>query len=161
MVLVAARPAGRRGRAVQVRVDDGWSVSRIGDELVDRDVIGSSLVWNVYTRLKDRKDFQAGTYALRKDMGVRNAVAALEGGPEIDYTELAVPPGLWTQEIAQRVGDSCRAGPRTRSSPRSQSGAKRSKYQPDGRQRRSKACCGRTRTASPTPTTRSTCSVRW
>ena len=75
-------PPGQAGSAVQVRVDDGWSVSRIGDELVDRDVIGSSVVWNVYTRLKDRKDFQAGTYALRKDMGVRNAVSALEAGPE-------------------------------------------------------------------------------
>jgi UPF0755 protein len=125
-------PPGKAGRVVQVRVDDGWSVSRIGDELVDRDVIGSSVVWNVYTRLKDRKDFQAGTYTLRKDMGVRNAVSALEAGPEIDYTELAVPPGLWTQEVAQRVGDQLPGRTADAFVAAVRSGAKRSKYQPAG-----------------------------
>ena len=33
-------PPGKSGETVEVRVDDGWSVSCIGDELVDRGVIG-------------------------------------------------------------------------------------------------------------------------
>ena len=98
-------PPGKSGETVEVRVDDGWGVSRIGDELVDRGVIGSSLVFSVYSRLKSNSDFQAGTYRLKHDMGVRNAVAALEAGPHIDYTELAVPPGLQVSEVASRVGE--------------------------------------------------------
>ena len=103
---------------MQVRVDDGWSVSRIGDELVDRDVIGSSVVLNVYTRLKDRKDFQAGTYELRKDMGVRNAVSALEAGPRSTTPSSRCRPGCGRRRSRSGSATSSRAGPRTRSSPR-------------------------------------------
>jgi peptidoglycan lytic transglycosylase G len=124
-------PPGKSGDAVEVRVEDGWSVSRIGDELVDRGVINSSFVFSVYSRLKSNSDFQAGTYQLKRDMGVRGAVSALEDGPHLDYTELAVPPGLQISEVAPRVGqvpgrsaDAFLAAVR--------SGAKRSKYQPPG-----------------------------
>jgi len=124
-------PPGKSGETVEVRVDDGWSVSRIGDELVDRGVIGSSLVFSVYSRLKSNSDFQAGTYRLKHDMGVRNAVAALEAGPHLDYTELAVPPGLQVSEVASRVGElPGRSGDAFLAAVRS--GAKRSKYQPKG-----------------------------
>jgi UPF0755 protein len=124
-------PPGGSGEAVEVRVDDGWSVSRIGDELVDRDVIGSSLVFSVYSRLKSNSDFQAGTYRLKRDMGVRDAVAALEAGPHLDYTELAVPPGLQITEVAARVGEvPGRSSDAFLAAVRS--GAKRSKYQPPG-----------------------------
>jgi UPF0755 protein len=125
-------PPGQAGEPVEVRVDDGWSVSRIGDELADRDVIGSTLVFNVYTRLKDRSDFQAGTYQLNRNMGVRAAVSALEAGPTIDYTELAVPPGLWTQEVAGRVGEQLPGRSAEEFLAAVRNGSKRSKYQPEG-----------------------------
>ncbi len=125
-------PPGSAGDTVEVRVDDGWSVSRIGDELVDRDVIGSSVVFNVYTRLKDRRDFQAGTYDLERNMGVSAAVSALEAGPTIDYGEVAVPPGLWTQEVATRVGEQLPGHNSDAFLAAVRSGAKRSKYQPEG-----------------------------
>jgi UPF0755 protein len=124
-------PPGRSGETVEVRVDDGWSVSRIGDELVDHDVVGSSLVFSVYSRLKSNSDFQAGTYQLRRDMGVRDAVSALEDGPHLDFSELAVPPGLQVTEVATRVGEvPGRSSEAFIAAVRS--GAKRSKYQPAG-----------------------------
>jgi UPF0755 protein len=125
-------PPGKQGELVQVRVDDGWSVSRIGDELVDRDVIGSSLVFNVYTRLHDQRDFQAGTYALHRNMGVRGAVDTLKSGPKLDYAMLAVPPGLWTQEVAQRVGEQLPGRSAEAFLTAARNGSKRSKYQPQG-----------------------------
>ena len=124
-------PPGNPGETVEIRVDDGWSVSRIGDELVDRDVIGSSLVFNVYTRLSGKTDFQAGTYDLQRDMGVRDAVSTLESGPRIDYVELTVPPGLWLPEIAARVDElPDQSGESFLENTRN--GSARSKYQPEG-----------------------------
>ncbi len=153
-------PPGSPGETVEVRVDDGWSVSRIGDELVDRDVIGSSLVFNVYTRLSGKTDFQAGTYDLQRDMGVRDAVSTLESGPRIDYVELTVPPGLWLREIADRVGRVAR--PERAGLPREHPERLRSvRNTSRPARRRSKVCCGPTRTASPTPRTRSTSSATW
>jgi UPF0755 protein len=125
-------PPGGPGATVQVRVDDGWSVTRIGNELADRDVIGSSTVWNIYTRMKDRKDFQAGTYTLRRNMGVRPAVERMERGPTLDYGKLAVPPGLWAQEVAARVGEQLPGRSADDFLAAMKSGAKRSKYQPRG-----------------------------
>ncbi|MDZ4828167.1 MAG: endolytic transglycosylase MltG [Actinomycetota bacterium] len=98
-------PPGAPGDELEVRVAGGWSVTRIGEELADRDVIGSPFVFSVYSRLNGQTDFQAGTYDLRQDMGVRDAVEALEAGPRIDYLELAVPPGKWILEVAELVGD--------------------------------------------------------
>jgi UPF0755 protein len=98
-------PPGAAGDTVQVQVERGWGVPRIADELASRDVIGSALVFNVYARLNGDTKFQAGTYELRKDMGVRAAIDALDDGPRIDYADLAVPPGLWLQQISERVGE--------------------------------------------------------
>jgi UPF0755 protein len=97
-------PPGKAGETVQVQVERGWGVPEIADELSTHDVIGSSLVFNVYARLNGETKFQAGTYAMRKDMGVRGAIDALKDGPRIDYTDLAVPPGLWVQQVSDRVG---------------------------------------------------------
>jgi UPF0755 protein len=98
-------PPGGAGEVVEVRIERDWSVSRIADELAARDIIGSAAVFEGYARLTGKDDIQAGTYDLRRDMGVRDAVAALADGPRIDYVELAVPPGLWLVEVAQRVGE--------------------------------------------------------
>jgi UPF0755 protein len=125
-------PPGDSGEAIDVRIEEGWGVSRIGDELVDREVIDSSLVFNVYTRLKNERDFQAGTYVMRRDMGVRKAVGALQSGPKIDYTELAVPPGMWTQEVATEVGEQLPGRSAEAFLAAVRNGSKRSKYQPEG-----------------------------
>lgn len=124
-------PPGGPGEAVEVRVDDGWSVARIGEELAAQDVISSSFVFTVYARLSGTTDFQAGTYELRRDMGVRDAVSTLEAGPRLDYVELAVPPGLWLVEVADRVG-SLPGRDADAFLEATRNGAVRSRYQPEG-----------------------------
>ena len=121
------------GDTVEVRVDDGWSVSRIGDELVDRDVIGSSLVFNVYTRLKGDADFQAGTYDLERDMGVQRRRRRARGRPDASTTSSSrCRPGCGSQEIATRVGEQLPGRSSDAFLAAVRSGAKRSKYQPGG-----------------------------
>src|SRR5262245_26243570 len=97
-------PPGNAGHTVQVHVERGWGVPEIADELSNRKVIGSAVVFNAYARLNGDTKFQAGTYELREHMGVRPAIAALKDGPRIDYTSLAIPPGLWLRQISDRVG---------------------------------------------------------
>jgi UPF0755 protein len=98
-------PPGGAGATVEVQVERGWGVPEIADELSDQGVIGSSFVFNAYSRLQGDTDFQAGTYTMQKDMGVRDAIDALKSGPTIDYSTLAVPPGLWLQQVSERVGE--------------------------------------------------------
>jgi UPF0755 protein len=95
---------GHPGAVVSVQVDPGWGVPQIGKALNKEHIIGSSFAFNVYSRLNGDNSFQAGTYELHTNLGVRDAVKALKAGPKIDYVKLPVPPGLWIQEIAARVG---------------------------------------------------------
>ncbi len=95
---------GGPGRVVQVRLDPGWGVPRIARELQHDHIIGSAFVFNVYARLNGDNSFQAGTYELHQNIGVRGAVRALKAGPKIDYVPLLVPPGLQLSQIAARVG---------------------------------------------------------
>jgi UPF0755 protein len=92
------------GAKVEIQIEQGWGVPRIGDELSRRGVIDSSLAFNIYARLNGETKFKPGTYELRKNMGDRAAVKALKAGPRIDYTKVTIPPGLWLKEIAQRIG---------------------------------------------------------
>jgi UPF0755 protein len=124
-------PPGSAGEKVEVRIDGGWSVSKIGQELSDRDIIGSSAVFQVYARLSGKNDFQAGTYDMARHMGVRDAVSTLEQGPRIDYVELAAPPGKWLVEIADLVDQMPnRTGEAFLEA--TKNGSARSKYQPEG-----------------------------
>jgi UPF0755 protein len=91
------------GAKVQVRLERGWGVSEVADELAAKHVVRSALAFNIYARFNGEKSFQAGTYDLREKLGVRGAVRALKKGPRIDYVVLKIPPGLWIQQIAARV----------------------------------------------------------
>lgn len=95
---------GGGGKTVEVEIQRGWGVPRIADELHSRGMIGNSLVFNVYARLNGDTKFEAGTYRLKSDMCVRDAVKLLNAGPVLKYSEITIPPGLWMKEIAQRVG---------------------------------------------------------
>ena|SRR5579862_3411043 len=95
---------GKPGPIVHTTLDRGWGVPRIGEQLQHDGVIGSSLAFNIYTRLHGDNSFQAGTYYLHKNIGVKAAVKALQKGPRINYVVLTIPPGLWMTQIAERVG---------------------------------------------------------
>lgn len=97
-------PPGDAGRRVVVTIPRGDGVSAIADRLAGKGVIGSAFAFSVYARVGGHDRFQAGEYALREDLGVRDAVAALERGPRQRYRTLALPPGLTFAQIAARIG---------------------------------------------------------
>lgn len=97
-------PPGGAGAKVEVQIAHGCGVPCIGNELSHRGVIGPAWVFNVYSRLNGDTNFKAGTYELKKNMGVSSAVKSLKAGPHIAYVKLTIPPGLWLQQITGRVG---------------------------------------------------------
>ena len=99
---------GGDGDPVSVTVQQGWGAREIGDELASKDVIGSSLAFQVWFRVSGGSS-QAGTYTLREHMGVKDASDALGRAPahaaaSSEHTVLALPPGLRLEQIADRVG---------------------------------------------------------
>ena len=124
-------PPGHAGKSVEVQIAKGWGVPKIGDELSHDGVIDSPLVFNVYARLNGDTKFEAGTYELRKRMGVRSAVKALKAGPHINYVKLTIPPGFWLSEIAQRVAKLPGRDAETLLQA-TQNNAVRSSFEPDG-----------------------------
>jgi len=95
---------GGPGRAVSLTIPSGDGVSAIADRLEQRGVIGSSLAFQIYTRLGGHDRFQAGAYRLHEDMGVGDAVTTLERGPRQRYRTLTLAPGLTFAQIADRIG---------------------------------------------------------
>jgi UPF0755 protein len=97
-------PPGSAGGKVEVQIAHGCGVPCIGNELTHRGVIGPSWVFNVYSRLNGDANFKAGTYELRKNMGVSAAVKVLKAGPHVAFVKLTIPPGFWLRQTAARVG---------------------------------------------------------
>jgi UPF0755 protein len=101
-------PPGGEGAAVTVEIQPGWGTKQAGDALQAHGVIGSSLVFQIWSKVSGGT-FEAGTYALRQRMGVRAASDALHRGPSLaaagaHHSVLALPPGLRLEQIATRVG---------------------------------------------------------
>ena len=125
---------GGDGAPVSVSVQQGWGAKEIGDELASKDVVGSSLAFQVWYRVSGGSS-QAGTYTLREHMGVKAAVDALDNPPasaaaNAGHTVLALPPGLRLEQIADRVG-ALPGHDRAAFLALAQSGQIRSKYQGD------------------------------
>ena len=125
-------PPGGPGTVVQFEIEEGWGTDDIGDALEQDGVIGSSLAFQLYAKVRSAGPFQDGPYQLRTNMGVRDAVEKLETGPTQGATdlELTVAPGLTLAQIADRVAEQLPGRDRDRFLEAAASGAVRSKYQP-------------------------------
>jgi UPF0755 protein len=120
------------GARVDVVVREGWGVSEIGDVLEDRGVVGSSLAFQVWATATRAGSFEAGSYTLHRDEGVRGAIHVLRAGPAREPdVELLLPPGLTVDQIATRVGKLPGLG-KEEFLTAARSGEVRSKYQPAG-----------------------------
>lgn len=127
-------PPGGEGAAVTVEIQPGWGAQEAGDALSSKGVIGSSLAFQIWSKVSGGSSFLPGTYSLHEDLGVKAASDALERGPSTaaaaDHFTLALPPGLRLEQIADRVG-ALRGHDRAAFLALAQSGQVRSKYQGD------------------------------
>ncbi len=98
-------PHAERGRLVELSIESGWGVARIGKELEHLNVIDSTFAFGLYARFGNHDNFQAGDYEISEGSGVREAVAVLEAGPIVIEVELSIIPGLWLTEVANEVSE--------------------------------------------------------
>jgi cell division protein YceG involved in septum cleavage len=71
---------GGDGAPVSVTVQHGWGAKEIGDELANKDVVGSSLAFQLWYRISGGSS-QAGTYELHEHMGAKAATDVLGRAP--------------------------------------------------------------------------------
>ena len=124
-------PAGGPGAQVSVEIPRGSSTARIAELLASADVVADARIFRIYTRVDGSGPWQAGTYTFRENSSMDDAIAVLDGGPQISYTRLTIPEGYTLEQVAERVGQVP-----GRSAPRflelANSGAVRSQFQPEG-----------------------------
>ncbi|MGH9214364.1 MAG: endolytic transglycosylase MltG [Acidimicrobiales bacterium] len=98
-------PGGPLGDVVTVEVVEGQSTSDIGQLLQDSDVITSSTVWTWYVRFKGGGDVQAGTYDLRENMSMGEALTALQVDPIPEERSVTIAEGLTVEQMVGRLTD--------------------------------------------------------
>lgn len=95
---------------VEIVVPLGSNRKQIGAILEENNLINSFLVYNVYTRLNEENNFQAGTYQMSQSMSLEEIVGYLkEGGTPIKPEAIAritIPEGIHLEEIAARFNES-------------------------------------------------------
>jgi UPF0755 protein len=97
-------PGGGEGAAVSIEISSGQSTGDIGNALEEADVITSSGVWTWYVRLRGGGDVQAGTYELRENMSMGDALDALTSGPlPPDARRVTVAEGLSNRQLVARL----------------------------------------------------------
>ena len=128
--LYELNPPGGTGKRVTVDIPRRTGNAAIGDLLENKGVIGSSQAFQIYVGVTRAGPFNPGHYAMRENLGVRDAVGVLKSGPaKGPQFKLVLPPGLTLAEIADRVG-MLQGHNRDTFLQVAQSGVVRSKYQP-------------------------------
>ena len=97
-LLKASDPSGR----VVVVIPRGVGTSEIGEILAQKDVVDSALGFRIAVYLEgDVGVIQAGKYTLSHGLSAKDALAALEKGPERpEVVEVTFPEGSWLEEFA-------------------------------------------------------------
>lgn len=92
---------GNPGQELTITVPPGSTTSQIGTLLEAKGVITNATVFQYYAKFRGAGPFKAGNYdGLRQHSSMGAVIDRLEAGPlPPKYTEMAVPEGLWLQDI--------------------------------------------------------------
>lgn len=101
----AIGPVSKSNQAVKVTLASGESVSSFANDLQQRQLIRSATAFIVYDKLHPRfANIQAGTYALRPNMGVPDILQIVASGQVVlDSKAVTIPEGYDIQDIAQTL----------------------------------------------------------
>jgi UPF0755 protein len=107
-----ATGASGPSRPVAVEIPMGATASDVGRILQSAGVVRSDLAFRLVAGFQGvGASLQAGSYDLRTNMTVRQALSALEAGPLVETVTLTIPEGLEIREVADRVGDTLELDP--------------------------------------------------
>ncbi len=92
---------------VEVEVPMGSNKNEIGKILEENQLIKSPLIYQIYLRLNNKTNFQAGTYLMSPSMSLEEIIRYLnDGGTPIipePIAQLTVPEGLTIEQIAEQI----------------------------------------------------------
>ncbi len=94
---------GPAGKTEVVQISKGEGVDSVAAQLSDKQVISSTLAFELYGLVHGSPTITPGSYAFRQNQTFAEVHAILEGGPNV-YV-LTVSPGLTLNEIAGEVDD--------------------------------------------------------
>ena len=95
-------------RPVTVDIPQGATVSEMGDILHEAGVIRSALMFGLTVRLRGiGGELKAGSYEMRTNMGLSEALEVLRAGPPPEALPLSVtvPEGLRVEQVAEVVSE--------------------------------------------------------
>lgn len=93
---------------IEVIIPQGSSKKAVGEILKDKDLIRSSLFFNVYVKLFNVKDLKASTYYLSKNMSFKEIIETLEQGNSYNPYEITITfkEGINMRMIAKQIDES-------------------------------------------------------
>jgi UPF0755 protein len=124
-------PPGKPGAPVQVRVEEGMSLSDIGALLARDGIITNATIFRYYVKLNGSENVEAGEYTFHKNESMGTVLKILGAGARSTKKQvsLTVPEGLTLDKIADKVGE-LPGRSRERFLELARSGEVRSQYQP-------------------------------
>ena len=99
-------------RPVAIEVPEGATASEVGSLLEQKGVVRSALAFRLVAGFEGLgESLMAGSYDLRTNMTVDQALSALEAGPIVETVSVTIPEGLEVEEIAAEVADDLEVDP--------------------------------------------------
>ena len=93
------------GGPIAVTIPKGASTSSIGSLLHGKGVIGNTVVWRLYTMVKQPGPLQSGDFRFRHDENMGHVLTVLKGGGQATVHRLTIPEGSSLRQIAEKVGN--------------------------------------------------------
>ncbi|MCL4499141.1 MAG: endolytic transglycosylase MltG [Chloroflexi bacterium] len=100
------------GKEVAATVQKGWTAAEIGQELADKKVIESSILFRMYIKYYGLGDkLRPGDYTMRIGMTYGEAAATLMKGPPDHFLTITIPEGYTIDQEADTVAKALGATP--------------------------------------------------
>ncbi|MGH2775779.1 MAG: endolytic transglycosylase MltG [Actinomycetota bacterium] len=94
------------GKAVEVEIPEGTTMTEVGEILEDEGVIKSTMGFRIASFLQGADEgIQAGTYQLSTGLSARDALDRMLEGPEVKFITVTFPEGSWLPEFAERLDE--------------------------------------------------------
>lgn len=99
----ALQPRSSEAQRIRITIETGATPEQIADELEAKQVVKSSLAFQLLLRETGERDkLKAGTYLLSPDQSARDILAWLVGG-KVDTFNVTIVPGLTLSEIKDNL----------------------------------------------------------
>ena len=97
----------KKSEKVVVKIEEGSTVSKIGEVLHDNGLIRNVLIFKLYVKLNNVGDLKASTYELNKNMKLKKIVDILNKGNSYNPNEIRITfkEGLNVRKIAKLIDE--------------------------------------------------------